>query len=91
MALATAHPRVSGENAELADVADASVGSSPRERGKPTSLLEYIVPDAAHPRVSGENYTLAADGATAPGSSPRERGKLQAGPLAVPDPGLIPA
>ena len=72
----TAHPRASGEHTRPRVAARPLAGSSPRERGAPTSRSGARPATPAHPRASGEHSARIIRAFGDAGSSPRERGAL---------------
>ena len=69
------HPREYGENAGIAAVVGALVGSSPRIRGEFNRHRLNKRRKADHPREYGENGTWCRNHQPAGGSSPRIRGE----------------
>ena len=71
----TEHPRVCGENKTFHFVVLASVGTSPRMRGKPSIAARLTKNGLEHPRVCGENDVNLVTFVDPNGTSPRMRGK----------------
>ena len=83
VSLHSEHPRARGENVRKRKKKPATIGTSPRTRGKPVPRDEKLIDIRNIPAHAGKTKGSGVDFLNITGTSPRTRGKLSAKPCSA--------